>query len=231
MANLTKFLIVDVQAIFRAGMRSLLTTRPDFEVVGEANNGMDAILNALQLKPDVIISDLSLSGTNGAEAIKRIKSRNPNIKALVLTAHDSEEQIHNAFESGADGYILKDSSSYELFIAIKDILAGKTYLCPSICGNVVTGYLDSNNDEKNSKPVAKLTTREREVIKLVADGFRNKDIAKYLSISMKTVEKHRSAMMRKLNLHNASAVISYAMKNKIITEYKTSSPPMKRSNM
>ena len=225
MATLTKILIVDIHAIFRAGMHSLLTTRPDFEVVGEANNGKDAILHALQLKPDVIISDLSLSGTNGAEAIKRIKSRNPNIKVLVLTIHDSEEQIHDAFISGADGYILKDSSSYELFLAIKNILAGKTYLSHSISGDVVTGYLGSNNNEKDYMHSTKLTTREREVIKLVADGYRNKDMAKYLSISMKTVEKHRSNMMKKLKLHNISAVVNYAMKNKIITEYKTTLPP------
>jgi DNA-binding NarL/FixJ family response regulator len=213
-----KILIVDDHAILRAGIRSLLTTVPGLEVTGEADNGKDAISHASQFKPDIVICDLSMPGTNGTEAIQRIKSRNPDIKILVLTVHNTEEQVHNALKAGANGYVLKDDSSEELFLAINNILAGKTHLSSSICGDVVTGYLDRHNDKKNYTLSEHLTTREREVVKLVSEGYRNKDIAEYLSINLKTVEKHRSNMMKKLNLHNASGIVNYALKNKIISQ-------------
>jgi len=217
MITTAKILIVDDHTILRAGIRSLLTSAPDFEVVGEAANGIDAISYANQLKPNVIICDLSMPKTNGTEAIQRIKSRHPEIKILVLTVHKAEEQVHDSLTAGADGYVLKDDSSDELFQAIKNILAGKIHLSSSICGDIVTGYLATdNNNKEDSTCSVPLTTREREVIKLVAEGYRNKDIAGYLSISLKTVEKHRSNMMKKLNLHNTSSITSYAIKNGLI---------------
>ena len=217
MIGQANILIVDDHAIFRAGMRSLLTSVPEYNVVGETDDGKEAIVLSHQLKPDIIICDLSMPKTNGTEAIERIKSRNPDIKVLVLTIHSAEEQIHNSLTAGANGYVLKDDSSDELFLAINNVLAGKTHLSSSICNNVVTGYLNGANN-KSHKKSATLTTREREVIKLVAEGYRNKDIAEYLSINLKTVEKHRSNMMKKLDLHNASGIVNYAIKNKIITE-------------
>jgi len=213
-----RILIADDHTILRAGIRSLLDMTPDFEVVGEVDNGKDAIYSAGQLKPDLLLTDLSMPKTNGTEAIQRIRSRYPDIKILVLTVHKTEEYVHAALKAGANGYVLKDDTSEELINAIKNIVAGKTYLSPSICSEVVMGYLADPNKEKISTSLDQLTTREREVMKLIAEGYRNKDVAEYLSISLKTVEKHRSNMMKKLDLHSASSITSYAIKNGLAAE-------------
>ena len=208
-----RILIADDHTILRAGIRSLLDMVPDFQVVGEVDNGKDAILQAGQLAPDILLSDLSMPKTNGTDAIQHIKSRYPDIKILVLTVHKTEEYVHAALKAGANGYVLKDDTSDELISAIKNIAAGKTYLSPSICSEVVMGYLADPGKERIFTSIELLTSREREVMKLIAEGQRNKDIAEYLSISLKTVEKHRSNMMKKLDLHSASSITSYAIKN------------------
>jgi len=213
-----RILIADDHTILRAGIRSLLDMQPDFEVVGEVDNGKDAVYSAGQLKPDVLLTDLSMPKTNGTEAIERIRNRYPDIKILVLTVHKTEEYVHAALKAGANGYVLKDDTSDELIHAINNVVAGKTYLSPSICSEVVMGYLADPNKENISSSLDQLTTREREVMKLIAEGYRNKDVAEYLSISLKTVEKHRSNMMKKLDLHNASSITSYAIKNGLATE-------------
>jgi two-component system, NarL family, response regulator NreC len=213
-----RILIADDHTILRAGIRSLLDMEPDFEVVGEVDNGQDALYQAGQLKPDLVLSDLSMPKTNGTEAIQRIKSRYPDIKILVLTVHKTEEHVHAALKAGADGYVLKDDTSNELIVAISNILSGKTYLSPSICNEVVMRYLAGPSKEKITSSIDQLTTREREVMKLIAEGYKNKDVAQYLSISLKTVEKHRSNLMKKLDLHSASSITSFAIKNGITTE-------------
>ncbi len=218
MKSPVRILIADDHTILRAGIRSLLDMVPDFEVVGEVDNGKDAIYQAGQLKPDLLLSDLSMPKTNGTEAIQRIKSRYPDIKILVLTVHKTEEYVHAALKAGANGYVLKDDTSDELISAIKNIAAGKTYLSPSICSEVVMGYLADPGNERISTSIEQLTSREREIMKLIAEGYRNKDIAEYLSISLKTVEKHRSNMMKKLDLHSASSITSYAIKNGLATQ-------------
>jgi two-component system response regulator NreC len=218
MKSPVRILIADDHTILRAGIRSLLDMVPEFQVVGEVDNGKDAIHQAGQLKPDVLLSDLSMPKTNGTEAIQRINSRYPGIKILVLTVHKTEEYVHAALKAGANGYILKDDSSDELINAINNIMAGKTYLSPAICNDVVMGYLADPDKEKISSSLDLLTTREREVMKLIAEGYRNKDVAEYLSISLKTVEKHRSNMMKKLDLHSASSITSYAIKSGLAAE-------------
>ena len=218
MKSPVRILIADDHTILRAGIRSLLDMVPDFEVVGEVDNGKDAISQAGQLKPDLLLTDLSMPKTNGTEAIQRIKSRYPDIKILVLTVHKTEEYVHAALKAGANGYVLKDDTSDELISAIKNIAAGKTYLSPSICSEVVMGYLADPGNERISTSIEQLTSREREIMKLIAEGYRNKDIAEYLSISLKTVEKHRSNMMKKLDLHSASSITSYAIKNGLATQ-------------
>ncbi|MBN4063304.1 response regulator transcription factor, partial [Cardiobacterium sp. AH-315-I02] len=137
----------------------------------------------------------------------------PEIVVVILSQHDVPEYRSVAQKNGADGYVLKDDTSDELVNAINNIMAGKTYLSPSICSEVVMGYLADPSKDRISTSLDKLTTREREIMKLIAEGSRNKDIAKYLSISLKTVEKHRSNMMKKLDLHSASSITSYAIKN------------------
>ena len=218
MKSPARILIADDHTILRAGIRSLLDMMPDIQVVGEVDNGKDAIYHAGQLKPDLVLTDLSMPKTNGTEAIQRIKSRYPDIKILVLTVHKTEEHVHAALKAGANGYVLKDDTSDELITAISNIMAGKTYLSPSICNEVVMGYLADPNKEKIISSLDLLTTREREVMKLIAEGYRNKDVAQYLSISLKTVEKHRSNLMKKLDLHSASSITSFAIKNGLATE-------------
>lgn len=211
-----RILIADDHTILRAGIRTLLEQQANFQVVGEVDNGKDAIISAGELNPDLILTDLSMPKTNGTEAIERIKSRYPEIKILVLTVHKTEEYVHSALKAGASGYLLKDDTSDELFSAINNILADKIHLSPSICGNVVLGYLADSNSENTNTSYDLLTTREREVMKLIAEGHRNKDIAKYLSICSKTVEKHRSNMMKKLDLQNTSSITRYAIKNGLV---------------
>jgi DNA-binding NarL/FixJ family response regulator len=218
MISSAKILIADDHTLLRDGIRSILKSVDHFEIVGEVDNGKDAIHFATTLQPDLIVIDLSMPGTNGAEAIQRIHSRHPEIKILVLTVHSSEEYVHAALKAGASGYLLKDDSSEEFIKALNNILSGKTHLSASICGNVVTGYLSDQINQSNHNSSVQLTTREREIIKLIAEGYRNKDVAEYLSISLKTVEKHRSNLMKKLNLHNVSGITSYAIKNGFVTQ-------------
>lgn len=203
-------LLADDHSILRAGLRSILDSNPDFEVIAEVDNGKDALQKSITLKPDLLLTDLSMPKTNGTECIRELKKRAPEVKVLVLTMHAGEEHIHAALNAGADGYILKDDSHDELINAIKNILNGKTHLSPSICNNAINDYL---NVSKTNQPTASweiLTHREREVIKLIAEGYRSKDIAEYLTISIKTVEKHRSNLMKKLDLHSVSSLTNYA---------------------
>jgi two-component system response regulator NreC len=203
-------LLADDHSILRAGLRSILDSNSDFEVIAEVDNGKDALQTAIALKPDLLLTDLSMPKTNGTECIRELKKRAPEVKVLVLTMHAGEEHIHAALNAGADGYVLKDDSHDELINAIKNILKGKKHLSPSICNNVVNGYLNPTESEKPMASWEILTHREREVIKLIAEGFRSKDIAEYLTISIKTVEKHRSNLMKKLDLHSVSSLTKYA---------------------
>ncbi|WP_303907946.1 response regulator [Thiohalomonas denitrificans] len=216
MAMASRVLLVEDHAILREGLRALLATEPDLKVTGEAANGREALLQANETKPNLVLMDLSMPGTNGTEAIQDIKKRHPAVKVLVLTIHKTEEYIRASLRAGADGYILKDDSHIELLVAIRSVLNGKTYLSPAICQNLVTQYL--SNTALNRAPASweTLTRREREVIKLIAEGSRNREIATYLSLSEKTVEKHRSNLMKKLDLHSASQLTAYALNNGLV---------------
>lgn len=214
-----KIILADDHSILRAGIRSILDSMPNMEVIAEADNGKDALQSALALKPDLLLTDISMPKTNGTEAIRELKKRAPEIKILVLTMHSSEEHIHAVLNAGANGYILKDDNHEELMTAITNILAGKMYLSPSICSNVIYGYLNSSATAKPAASWDILTHREREIIKLVAEGYRSKDIAEYLTISIKTVEKHRSNLMKKLNLHSVSSLTNYAIQHGLVNQH------------
>jgi two-component system response regulator NreC len=217
MANAHRILLVEDHTILREGLRALLGSEPDLSVVGEAGNGREALLQVPECKPGLILMDLSMPNTNGTEAIQDIKRRYPEVRIVVLTVHKSEEYIRASLRAGADGYVLKDDTHVELLVAIRCVLKGKTYLSPGICQNVVSEYLDSSQFTKSPASWEALTHREREVIKLIAEGSRNKEIASYLSLSEKTVEKHRSNLMKKLDLHSASQLTAYAINNGLIT--------------
>ena len=211
-----RLLIVEDHTLLRAGLRALLSQEADIEIVGEADNGRDAIQAVGALSPHLVLMDLTMPGMNGIEAIRDIKRRYPETKVLVLTIHKTDEYIHESLRAGADGYILKDATHDELRVAVRSVLNGKTYLSPDISAKVINGYLGTGHATTASSPWDTLTHREREVLKLVAEGHPNKYIADYYCLSVKTVEKHRSNLMKKLDLHNASTLTAYAIEKGLL---------------
>jgi DNA-binding NarL/FixJ family response regulator len=216
MTKKQRIVIAEDHRILREGLRALFRSNPDFEVVGEAEDGRDAIECVVSLMPDLVLMDLSLPRMNGVSAIREIKRRSPNTKILVLTVHKTEEYILATLQAGADGYVLKDATQAELEMAMKSVLAGTSYLSPGVSDKVIEGYLGS---KKTSPPTPweTLTQREKEILKLIAEGHKNRQIANYLYISVKTVEKHRANLMKKLDLHSGSALTAYAMEKGLVT--------------
>ena len=213
-----RIVVVDDHAIMRDGLTAILNNEPEIEVVGVADNGKCAIDEAARLVPDVLLIDLSMPRTDGAQAIRVIKARYPEVGVVVLTYHKEDAHIHSALEAGANGYVLKDDGRAELLSAIRNVKAGRSYLSPAICDRVMSGYVRSGlpRSPRKSPSWEGLTAREQEVLKLVAEGYKTREIADYLSLSRKTVEKHRSNMMRKLDLHGVSAVTAYAIENGLV---------------
>jgi len=212
-----RIVIAEDYTILREGLRSLLSSHPEFEIVGEAEDGQEAIRSVDKLKPDLALMDLSMPRMNGMDAIKEIKKRSPQTKVLVLTVHKTEEYIHAALQAGADGYILKDSTHAELGLAIKNILEGKRYISPGISESLIEGYLEGRKKANPPTTWDTVTQREREILKLIAEGYKNKAIAEYLCISVKTVEKHRANLMKKLDLHNIQSLTALAMEKGLIS--------------
>jgi two-component system response regulator NreC len=211
-----RIVIAEDHTILREGLRLLLSSDPEFEVVGEAEDGRDAIRCVENLSPDLVLMDLSMPRMNGLEAIKEIKKRSPETKIITLTVHKTEEYILATLQAGADGYVLKDSTHSELVIAIKNVLIGKRYLDSGISEKVIEGYLEGKRALKTKSPWDTLTPREREILKLIAEGYKNKEIADYLFISLKTVEKHRSNLMKKLDLHSVAALTAFAIEKGLV---------------
>ena len=209
-------IIAEDHTILREGLKSLLSSTPDFEIIAEAGDGREAIRQVEKFKPDLILTDLSMPKMNGMEAIREFKKRSPRTRILVLTVHDAEEYILETFKAGADGYVLKDSTHHELVMAIKNVLTGKSYLSPGIAETVLEGYLEGRKNLKPRSSWETLTRREREILKLIAEGYKNKEISKELSISVKTVEKHRANIMTKLNLHTATGLTALAFEKGLV---------------
>ena len=211
-----RILIAEDHTILREGLRALLSSDPAFEIVGEAQEGREAIKFAQTLAPDLVLMDLSMPRMNGLEAIKEVKKLNPEIKVIALTVHKTEEYIIAALEAGADGYLLKDSTLSELVLALKSVMDGSCYLSPAISEKVIEGYLEGRKRLKTVSAWDNLTQREREILKLIAEGNKSKQIAEYLCISMRTVEKHRANLMKKLGLHNVASLTALAMEKGLI---------------
>lgn len=212
----TRVLIADDQTILREGLRALLEGEDGLEVVGAVDDRRDAVRSVGTLKPDVVLIDLSMPNMDGLSAIREIKRRSAQTKTLVLTAHRNEEYIRAALQAGADGYLLKDPSRAELLLAIDSVLRGKPFISPAVSQQIAVRYLQHSRD--NRRPyslVNTLTGRERQVLKLIAEGRRNRQIAEHLVISVKTVEKHRSNLMHKLKLHNTAALTTFAIENRL----------------
>jgi len=212
-----RIVIAEDHTILREGLRSLLSSSPDFEIVGEAEDGREAIRCVEKLKPHLVLTDLSMPRMNGMDAIREIKRRSPETKILVLTVHKTEEYILTTLQAGADGYLLKDSTHAELLMAVRHVLSGKHYISPGISDKVLEGYLEGRKTLKTRTSWETLTQREREILKLIAEGYKNKEIADDLCISVKTVEKHRANIMEKLNLHNVQALTTYAIEKGLVS--------------
>ena len=210
-------LIAEDHALLRAGMCALLASEPDIEVVAEVGTGEDAVRMASLLHPDVVLMDLNMPGRGGLHAIVEIRRRAPESKILVITMHKTDEYIQEALRSGASGYILKESGHDELRTAIRTVLSGRVYLSPDVSARVVSNLIAGGTHTPSTMTsVGVLTSREREVLKLVAEGLGNKQVAHHLNLSIKTVEKHRASLMRKLGLRNVAMLAAYAIKNEIV---------------
>ena len=211
-----RLVIAEDHSLMRDGLRSLLGSRPEYTVVGEASEGREAIRCAGTFQPDLMLLDLSMPGTNGIEALKEIKRVSGQTRVLVLTAHKDEEHIFAALKAGADGYLLKDDSAEELLTALKCVLGGERFLSPAIATKVIAGYLLQEGSGKPSV-YELLSVREREILKLVAEGKRTREIADYLCLSPKSVERHRTKLMKELGLHSIAALTSYAIEKGLVT--------------
>ena len=217
MHNKYRIMIAEDHTLLREGLSTMIASDPTLEVVGGADNGLDAVRQAVALKPDLILMDINMPVMNGTEALMDIKKRDSSIKVMMLTAHKAEEYIRDCLQSGADGYVLKNATREELMTAIHKVLNGKTYLSQEVSDQIVNGYKGSINPYTQSAWQS-LSAREREVLKLVAEGNTNKVISNLICVSIKTVEKHRSNMMKKLNMHNSAALTAFAIEKGLLAK-------------
>ncbi len=213
-----RVLLADDHTILRAGLKMMLNVQPDIEVVGEASDGRQAVTEAQRLLPDVILMDITMPECNGIEATRQVKRLLPETRVLVLTMHENEEYLFQMLRAGASGYMLKEAADTELISAIRVISAGRFYLSPSAQSMMVSDYLQRvrTGEERDSYGV--LTEREREILKLVAEGHTNNQIAERLFISPKTVDTHRTHIMDKLNLHSRAELVKYAMRRGLLED-------------
>ena len=208
---MTRILIADDHEVVRSGLRSILETQPDWQVVAEAADGNEAIVKAVETKPDVAVVDYSLPLINGIEVTRRIRRRLPGTEVLIFTMHDSEALIEELFRAGARGFLLKSDAKRHLLEAIEALAAHRPFFTSMISETLLKSFL-----RRPSGSQSILTPREREIVQLIAEGYSNKRIASILNLSIKTVETHRAAVMRKLNLSSSAALVRYAVRNRFV---------------
>ena len=211
-----RVLLVDDHAMLRDGLRALLESHKDIEVVGEADNGLTAIDLVRELLPDIVVMDVAMPIMNGVEATRRIKKLHPACQVLVLTQYDHREYVLPLLEAGTDGYILKKSAGEQLVTAIRAVCAGKSILDPTVARTVIEAYVGSRSPSSRDDSSEPLTDREREVLILIAEGYTNREVAHVLHISPKTVDVHRTNIMQKLGLHNRTELIKYAIRKGLV---------------
>jgi two-component system response regulator NreC len=212
-----RVLIADDHALLREGLRALLALSEDIEVVGEAADGLEALEKVPELKPDVVIMDIVMPRMNGLEATRLIRERHPESRVLILSMYDDHEYVVQIIQAGASGYVLKRVVTEDLVRAIHEVHAGESFLYPPIAAKLIGDYLRVTRGELRESLGEPLTSREREILKLIAEGFTNQEIAGQLGLSRKTVDSHRANAMRKLDLHDVTEVVKYAIRTGLIT--------------
>ena len=217
MENELSIVLAEDHTILREGLRALLSTDPKIQIIGEAQDGREALRCVEKLGPDLLLIDLSMPRMSGMDAIREIKKRYPETRIIALTVHKTEEYLLTTLQAGADGYVLKDATHDELVLAIRNVMMGKPYLSPGVSEKVIEGYLERKENAQSVSSWETLSQREREVLKLIAEGYKNKEIADDLCISIKTVEKHRANLMKKLDLHNAASLTVYAVQKGLVS--------------
>lgn len=213
--NTVRVLLADDHTLVRAGLRKLLESMPDVCVVGEAADGLALLALAEQLQPHLVLMDIAMPGLNGLEATARLAKALPNIRVLILSMHQSEEYVRQALRNGAVAYLLKDCAPLELELAFKAVLRGETYLSPAVSKGVVSDYVQRLRREE--QPGVQLTPRQREVLQLIAEGQSTKEIARRLDLAIKTVESHRTQLMKQLDIHEVAGLVRYAMHIGLVT--------------
>ncbi|MGD9307797.1 MAG: response regulator transcription factor [Desulfosarcina sp.] len=208
--------IVEDHQLFREGLKSMMARREDIDVVGEAEDGLEAIKKIRKSKPDLVLLDLSMPKIGGISVMKESKREFPDIRILALTIHESDQHVLEAFDTGTDVYCIKDASRAELMLAVDSVLEGKTYFSPGISDQVMEGFLVGRQKMKEKSHWDTITQREREVLKLLAEGHTNKEINDFLSISVKTVEKQRANLIGKLDLHNVAQLTPYVIEKGLV---------------
>lgn len=216
MGSKKRVVIAEDHKLFREGLKALLASNEDLTVVGEAADGLEAIRCVRQHSPDLLMLDLSMPRLSGISVVKDLRDQFPDMKILVITIHESDQYVLETFKAGVNGYCIKDASREELLMAIDSVLAGKTFISPGIADEVMEGYLSGRKTLKEKSDWETITQREKEVLKLLAEGYMNKEIGDLLNISTKTVEKHRANIMGKLDLHNAAALTAYAIEQGLV---------------
>jgi two-component system response regulator NreC len=206
-----RILLADDHALVRHGFRMILAAQPDMEVAGEAGNGRDAVELAQKLKPDVVVMDVTMPELNGIEATRRLIELSPRTRVLALSMHKDAVYVREILRAGARGYLLKDSADADLLAAVRAVAKGEGYLSPGVSDAVLSDYRRHVTD-----PLDLLTTREREVLQMIAEGKTNKEIATSLNLSVYTVEAHRGRLMEKLNLHSTGELVRFAVRSGLI---------------
>ena len=215
--NKIRVLLVEDHTIVRKGLRSLLDGEAGIEVIGEAEDGREAVEKVQQLLPDVVLMDIAMPGLNGLEATRQIKKRFPEVQVLILTMHANEEYIFQILRAGASGYVVKQVAPTELISAIRAAYRGESFLSPSISKKVIQEYIRQAEAMGEENSYDRLTDREREVLQLIAEGHSNREIAELLHISAKTVQTHRAHLMDKLDIHSTAELTQYAIRKGVIS--------------
>jgi DNA-binding NarL/FixJ family response regulator len=213
-----RVLLADDHALVRAGLRALVASLDGVEVVGEAADGREALSKVKELRPDVVMMDISMPGLNGLEAAARISKEYPEVRVLMLSAHSNEEYVCQALRAGVAGFILKDAGTSELELALRAVAGGQTFLSPAVSRHVINDYVRRVGGEAGSLEI--LTPRQRETLQLIAEGQTTKEIARTLHISVKTVETHRMQLMERLNIHDVAGLVRYAVRVGLIESEK-----------